>query len=196
MLESFQVVLFSSAFPAMRTLDVAGNPLLHVSTTGRRQDSELPIQFSANLAEIDTLDASGCSLKSWADAEGLLRQLPRLQSLNLSENPMASIGRPSPSADLSALPPIHTLILRGSQVRDWESIDNLHAMFGASLRTFKYSLSGDSQDEPLHSQESGKRKSFQGRSDDRVFLIAKLGGLENLNGTTVSRDLPTILGNR
>ncbi|KAJ9102394.1 hypothetical protein QFC21_002794 [Naganishia friedmannii] len=133
----------------------------------KRQDSDIPTQSSSDLARLETLDASNCSLNTWADVETLLRQLPSLQTLNLSGNPLTSIENPSSFIRPSALPPIHNLILKDTQVREWQSIDNLNIMFGSTLRAFN--------------------QVFTGRSDDRVFRIAKLGGLESLNGTTITK---------
>ncbi|KAJ9107911.1 hypothetical protein QFC19_002654 [Naganishia cerealis] len=85
------------------------------------------------------------------------------------------------------MPRIHTLILNDSQVQDWQSIDNLQSTFGSTLKTFKYSVAKELQNEVLALQDAVKRKLFQGRLDDRVFLIAKLEGLETLNGTPVTK---------
>jgi hypothetical protein len=103
-----------------------------------------------------------------------------LRTLNISSNPLQNITAP----DASPVPPLEALILNDTRIIDWQSIDHLQLLFGRTLRMVKYSVS-----EGAHVVMEGEGRVFNGTMDDRVYLIAKLSGVEILNGTTVSSDL-------
>lgn len=65
-----QVRYFSSAFPVLRVLDLAGNPLLGDCTTGRDSTAE------KELGGLESLDLTDCGLDHWEDVMAILTQTP------------------------------------------------------------------------------------------------------------------------
>ncbi|KAJ9114361.1 hypothetical protein QFC20_001504 [Naganishia adeliensis] len=168
-----QVLRFTDAFPSLRTLDLAGNPILSINGAEATPAGR-------TLRALENLDLTACGVDTWEALVEVLLQMPDLRALNISSNPVQIINI-SPTCDLSRLPTLGNIILNDTQITDWQSIDHLQTMFGRTLRTFKYSLS------PSARSEGKVGKTFTGTMDDRVYLIAKLPALETLNGTLVTQ---------
>ena len=67
-----QARLLSSAFPALRVLDLAGNPLLdeRLSVIAR-----LPSEFD-DLQRLQSLDLSDCGMNKWQEIIDILAETP------------------------------------------------------------------------------------------------------------------------
>lgn len=77
------------------------------------------------------------------------------------------------------------MIISGTRIQDWQSIDNLQHIFGSSLRTLKFSLAEELLTSDSATQSIPNAGRLKGTLEDRVYLISKLPALETLNGTKV-----------
>lgn len=67
----YQVLCFTSAFPSLRTLDLAGNALLR---DGAHVEA---VTDGHTLMRLESLDLTACAIDTWEDLLGILLESPK-----------------------------------------------------------------------------------------------------------------------
>lgn len=126
------------------------------------------------------LDLGGNEL-CWNDLVSVFGKLPNLESMFVSENAIGNI-RFSPDGGELFFPNLASLSLSGNPIDDWRSISELWVL--PSLKALRI------QNIPLLEAEIVGGTSSRGVSelDGRNGLIARLGGLDVLDGSSITLD--------
>ncbi|KAJ3046672.1 hypothetical protein HK097_000641 [Rhizophlyctis rosea] len=171
---------FPSAFPNLQAITLFGThitwPELTILSPYLPALTDLHFGFNSlstfqtptlitSFKTITLLNLESNSLSSWSEIS-LLSALPTLQTLFLQNNSLPSIDAPKPID----FPSLKTLNLNTNKISSWQSIHNLNAFPSLCELRFKFN--------PVLSEIPP--------TDVHYILIARIGNLTILNGSTIT----------
>ncbi|GJJ72151.1 tubulin-specific chaperone E [Entomortierella parvispora] len=167
-----QFMLLESSFPNLEMLQIGFNMLADLG----KNDGSVPVatQKVSGFAKLEDLHLEGNLFSDWNQILRL-SHLPRLTSLDLSENKIATIEGPQDASDFKTLKSIR---LSDNLVQDWASIDSLG----------KYNSLTDVWfgNNPILNSESNAQGGGHNESA-RTTTIARMAHIQHLNGTEVTK---------
>ncbi|KAF9935260.1 hypothetical protein BGZ65_003430 [Modicella reniformis] len=169
-----EVELLEPSMPKLKILQIGYNQFTELGKTNKT----VPImsQKVKGFANLKELHLEGNMFTDWNQILRL-SHLPKLVSLDLSENKIENILGPQDENDFKAL---KSLRLNDNCLRDWTSIDHLGRYTGL---TTVWLGENHFMDTGLMGQASGG--SSHG-TDSRIVTIARMPHMKNINGSEVT----------
>ncbi|KAG0304427.1 hypothetical protein BGZ98_005519 [Dissophora globulifera] len=167
--------LLESSMPNLQILQIGFNNFTELGKT----DSSIPVasQKLKGFANLEELHLEGNSFADWNQILRLSR-LPKLKSLDLSENQLQSIIGPQDENDFKHLTSIR---LADNLVDNWASIDHLGRYI-----TLKNVWIGNN---PIMTKTTPNQQSSEGTNvvDSRTSTIARMPHVLQLNGSDIEK---------
>ncbi|KAI8606037.1 hypothetical protein EDD21DRAFT_410545 [Dissophora ornata] len=170
-----EVELLEPSMPNLQIFQIGFNMYTELGKTN--ESSSASSQKLKGFANLEELHLEGNLFEDWNQILRLSR-LPKLKSLDLSDNKIKSIIGPQDEDDFKLLT---TLGLANNLLNDWSSIDQLGKY--ASLRNV-WIGNNPIVDNPLQNQYSGDV--FSGL-DSRISAIARMPWIQQLNGSEITK---------
>ncbi|KAG0256650.1 hypothetical protein BG011_004377 [Mortierella polycephala] len=169
-----EMALLEPSMPNLQILQIGFN----LFTDLGKSDDSVPLasQKVKGFANLKELHLEGNSLVDWNQVLRL-SQLPKLESLDLSENKIGNITAPQDASDFKQLT---SLQLSDNVVDNWTSIDCLGLY--SSLRQL-WIVNNPFAQKSLEGQNSSSSIG----SDTRTSLIARMGQIDSLNGSEITK---------